>query len=130
MKFSIISIISIILIAVSVISQENKMKYNKLTPEEEQVILHKGTEKPFSGKYNNKKTSGTYTCKRCNVPLYKSKDKFDSHCGWPGFDDEIDGAVKRVPDADRIRTEIICKNCDAHLGHVFLGEQLTEKNFH
>jgi len=104
------------------------MKYNKLTLEEEQVIIHKGTEKPFSGKYNKHKAKGTYVCKRCNTPLYRSKDKFDSHCGWPSFDDEITGAVKRVPDADGIRTEIICNNCGAHLGHVFQGEGFTDKN--
>lgn len=104
------------------------MDYNKLTPDEERVIIHKGTEMPFSGKYNDFKEKGTYICKRCNAPLYKSDDKFDSHCGWPSFDDEIPGAVKRVPDPDGMRTEIICNNCGAHLGHVFTGEGLTDKN--
>jgi peptide methionine sulfoxide reductase msrA/msrB len=107
---------------------QDKMKYNKLTPEEERVILHKGTEMPYTGKYTNNKESGTYICKQCNAELYKSDDKFDSHCGWPSFDDEITGAVKRVPDADGSRTEIICNNCGAHLGHVFLDEGFTRKN--
>lgn len=107
---------------------QDKMEYNKLTPEEERVILHKGTEMPYTGKYTDYKEAGTYICKRCDVALYKSDDKFDSHCGWPSFDDEIPGAVKRVPDADGRRTEIICNNCGGHLGHVFIGEQFTEKN--
>jgi peptide-methionine (R)-S-oxide reductase len=104
------------------------MDFNKLTPEEERVIIHKGTERPFTGEFTDTKQSGTYVCRRCNAPLYRSKDKFDSHCGWPSFDDEIPGAVKHVPDADGRRTEIVCAACDAHLGHVFTGEQLTEKN--
>jgi methionine-R-sulfoxide reductase len=104
------------------------MEYNKLTAEEERVIIQKGTERPFTGEYTDNKQSGTYICRRCNTSLYASKDKFDSHCGWPSFDDEIPGAVTRVTDADGSRTEIICTTCGAHLGHVFTGEQFTDKN--
>lgn len=108
-------------------NKEN-MKYNKLTPEEEAVIVHKGTEYPYTGELLNNKRSGTYVCKQCDAPLYRSEDKFDSQCGWPSFDDEIEGAVKRIPDADGQRTEIVCTNCGGHLGHVFLGEGFTDKN--
>ncbi len=104
------------------------MEYNKLTPEEEYVILHKGTERPFTGEYTNLKEAGTYVCRRCNTPLYTSDTKFESHCGWPSFDDEIPGAVKRVADHDGRRVEILCDNCGAHLGHVFTGERFTAKN--
>ncbi len=103
------------------------MKFNDLTPEEERVIIHKGTEVPYTGEYLNNNETGTYVCKRCNTPLYRSQDKFDGHCGWPSFDDEIEGAVKRVPDADGRRTEILCNTCGGHLGHVFLGEGFTSK---
>ncbi|MGD0549796.1 MAG: methionine-R-sulfoxide reductase [Candidatus Bathyarchaeia archaeon] len=103
------------------------MKQNELTRQEEEVIIHKGTEPPFSGRYDDFWENGTYVCRRCNVALYRSKDKFNARCGWPSFDDEIPGAVKRVPDPDGVRTEIICASCGAHLGHVFLGEGLTRK---
>jgi len=107
--------------------REQRM-YNKLTPEEEWVIINKGTERPFSGKYNNYFEKGVYTCKRCGAELFESNVKFKSDCGWPSFDEQIAGAVKWQPDADGVRTEIICTRCGAHLGHVFQGEGLTPKN--
>ncbi len=106
--------------------QPMKSKYNSLTKEEQRVILHKGTERAFTGKYYNHKAKGIYTCKQCDAALYRSEDKFDSGTGWPSFDDEIPGAVKRAPDGRR--TEILCANCGGHLGHVFFGEGFTKKN--
>ena len=108
--------------------KNNKTEYNKLTEFEEYVLINKGTERPATGKYEKHKKNGTYICKQCNAPLYKSTDKFESNCGWPSFDDEIEGAVKKTTDADGRRTEITCNNCGGHLGHVFIGENYTSKN--
>lgn len=101
---------------------------NNLTEQEKRIIIDKGTEAPFVGEYVNTKDTGIYVCRQCDAPLYDSKDKFESTCGWPSFDDEISGAVKRTLDADGIRTEITCANCGGHLGHVFVGEYATPKN--
>ena len=109
-------------------NKTSSLNYKKLTPEEQRVILHKGTEAPFTGKYDDFFEPGTYVCKLCGAPLFRSTSKFNSGCGWPSFDDEIPGAVLRIPDPDGMRTEIVCATCGAHLGHVFTGEQLTPKN--
>lgn len=103
-------------------------EYNELSEKEAWVILEKGTERAFTGEYTDLDDPGTYICRRCNAPLYKSDDKFHSNCGWPAFDDEIEGAVLRLPDADGFRTEIVCQNCGGHLGHVFIGEGFTAKD--
>ncbi len=107
---------------------ESIMNYNKLTSEEEKVIVDKGTEYPFTGEYDGFYEDGTYICRRCNAPLFSSKSKFSSGCGWPSFDETLPDAVKRLPDPDGMRTEIECENCGAHLGHEFVGERLTDKN--
>lgn len=130
-----VGILILVLLALNVGGQEKSnqkkittMKFNELTDQEKYVIERKGTERPYTGMYYKFDEKGTYTCKKCDASLYRSNDKFDAHCGWPSFDDEIKGAVKRTLDADGRRTEITCANCGAHLGHVFLGEGLTSKN--
>ena len=135
-----IAIICMLIITVALAGQEDAEKkpvkktimssenYNKLSEFEASVILQKGTERPWTGEFVDHNEKGVYVCKQCNAPLYRSDDKFDGHCGWPSFDDEIEGAVKRKIDADGHRTEIICANCSGHLGHVFLGERFTDKN--
>jgi methionine-R-sulfoxide reductase len=101
---------------------------NKLTSEEKRVIINKGTEVPFVGEYVNNRKTGIYVCRQCGTPLYNSKDKFESACGWPSFDEEIKGAVHKSLDVDGLRTEITCAKCGGHLGHLFMGEYLTAKN--
>jgi peptide-methionine (R)-S-oxide reductase len=130
-----VGLIMLIALAIFVNAQDkdkqkkgSEMKFNELTEFERYVIEGKGTERPFTGIYYQNNEAGTYLCKRCNAPLYRSADKFDAHCGWPSFDDEIKGAVKRTTDADGQRTEITCAKCGAHLGHVFIGEGFTSKN--
>lgn len=107
---------------------DDQPQYNRLTPREQWVLLRKGTEQSFTGQFVKHKEPGTYLCRRCNAPLYRSDAKFESECGWPSFDDEITGAVRRVPDRDGQRVEIVCQNCGGHLGHVFTGEGFTSKN--
>lgn len=127
-------VLLILLLAVGLpaFSQEtvnnNTMQFNELTSFERYVIIDKGTEMPFTGEYDKFNEAGTYICKQCNAPLYRSEAKFDSGCGWPSFDDEIEGAVKKTLDADEYRMEITCANCGGHLGHVFYGEGFTDKD--
>ncbi len=127
MKTEITYILIFLAMTTNSLSQE-KLPFNELSGQEARVIEKKGTEAPFTGKYNNFSGSGTYICKKCGAALYNSSFKFKSDCGWPSFDDEIKGAVNRYPDPDGVRTEIECASCGAHLGHVFTGERLTDKN--
>tara|TARA_B100000902_G_scaffold295365_1_gene282180 strand:+ start:784 stop:1224 length:441 start_codon:yes stop_codon:yes gene_type:complete len=120
----------IFFIPMSVISQEKADFFDKLTPNERDVIVNKGTEYPNSGKYNKHFKKGVYHCKACDNPLYKSNSKFESNCGWPSFDDEIKNSITRHSDykLGYKRVEICCSKCGGHLGHVFEGEKFTEKN--
>lgn len=104
------------------------MVFNSLTSEEKHVIIDKGTQAPFTGEYDDFYDDGTFICRRCNAPLFSAKAKFDAHCGWPAFDDTFAGSIKEIPDADGQRTEIRCANCGGHLGHVFIGEKMTDKD--
>jgi len=128
MKQKILFLTTFLILVVMACNSQDNSKYKTLTSEEERVIVYKGTERPFTGQYNDFTEEGFFNCKRCDAALYKSDDKFDGHCGWPSFDDEIPGSIKRVLDADGRRTEILCANCGAHLGHIFEGEQFTDKN--
>jgi len=122
-------LITLLIVSITTVATgESSVKYNELTEKEKNIIQKKGTEQPFTGKYWNLKDEGTYICRQCNIPLYKSSDKFESNCGWPSFDDALPGAVKRQPDADGRRVEIVCATCGGHLGHVFEGERFTPKN--
>lgn len=111
-----------------IIKDQSDMNYNKLTSEQERVIIHKATEAPFTGEYDDFYEDGTFICRRCNAPLFTSKSKFNAGCGWPSFDETLPNAVRRIPDPDGMRTEIECNNCGGHLGHEFLDEGLTDKN--
>lgn len=119
---------TLLIVSIMTSKGQEASKYKTLTAEEEKVIVYKGTERPYTGQYNEHDEKGNYNCKRCGEALYKSDDKFDGHCGWPSFDDEISGAIEHRLDADGRRTEILCANCGAHLGHIFEGEQFTDKN--
>jgi peptide methionine sulfoxide reductase msrA/msrB len=131
MMNKITNILILLIVSTSISCQNNNneiMKYNELTPEEKRVIIDKGTEMPFIGIYDDHYEEGVYKCKQCNAQLFLSNNKFDAGCGWPAFDDAIDGAVKQIPDKDGYRTEIVCANCGGHLGHVFKGEGFTPAN--
>jgi peptide-methionine (R)-S-oxide reductase len=126
--FKHLSFLIFVLLFTMTIMAQNEIKKNNLNELEKYVIVNKGTESPFTGEYTDHKVKGVYLCKQCDSPLYNSADKFPSHCGWPSFDDEIEGHVTRIPDKDGSRIEIVCSNCKGHLGHVFEGEKFTSKN--